>query len=48
MNSINIGWDSTKQAEMPYFHCGPSGVKDVFVSSVTVNTQTQFCFHQCN
>ena len=27
MNSINIGWDSTKQAEMPYFHCGISGQK---------------------
>ena len=21
----NIGWDSTKQAEKLYFHCGPSG-----------------------
>ena len=27
MNSISIGWDSTKQAEMPYFHCGISGQK---------------------
>ena len=25
MNSINNGWDNTKWAEMPYFHCGPSG-----------------------
>ena len=25
MNSINIGWHSTKWAEMPYFHCDPSG-----------------------
>ena len=25
MNSINNGWDSTKQAETPYFHYGPSG-----------------------
>ena len=25
MNSINNGWDSIKRAEMPYFHCGPSG-----------------------
>ena len=25
MNSISIGWDSTKRAETPYFHCGPSG-----------------------
>ena len=25
MNSINIGWDSTKRAEMAYFHCVPSG-----------------------
>ena len=25
MNSSNIGWDSTKRAETPYFHCGPSG-----------------------
>ena len=24
-NSINIGWNSTKQAEAPYFHCGLSG-----------------------
>ena len=24
MNSINKGWDSTKRAETPYFHCGPS------------------------
>ena len=23
MNSINNGWDSTKRAETPYFHCGP-------------------------
>ena len=22
MNSINNGWDSTKRAEIPYFHCG--------------------------
>ena len=28
MNSINIDWDSTKQAEMPYFHCGISGQKE--------------------
>ena len=25
MNSINIGWDSTKSAETAHFHCGPSG-----------------------
>ena len=25
MNNINIGWDSTKRAEMTYFHCVPSG-----------------------
>ena len=24
MNGINNGWDSTKRAETPYFHCGPS------------------------
>ena len=24
MNSINIGWDSAKWAETPYFHCSPS------------------------
>ena len=24
MNSINNGWDSAKQAETPYFHCGPT------------------------
>ena len=24
MNSINNGWNSTKQAESPYFHSGPS------------------------
>ena len=24
MNSINDGWDSTKRAEKPHFHCGPS------------------------
>ena len=24
MNSINNGWDSTKLAETPYFHCRPS------------------------
>ena len=23
-NSINNGRDSTKRAETPYFHCGPS------------------------
>ena len=25
MNSMNIGWDSTKRPETPYFHYGPSG-----------------------
>ena len=25
MNSINIGWDSTKWAETAHFHYGPSG-----------------------
>ena len=25
MNSINNGWDSTRLAETPYFHCGLSG-----------------------
>ena len=24
MNSNRNGWDSTKRAKMPYFHCGPS------------------------
>ena len=28
MNSITIGWNSTKQAETPYFHCGPSDQND--------------------
>ena len=25
MNSVNNGWDSTKRAETPCFHCGLSG-----------------------
>ena len=25
MKSISNGWDNTKQAEMFYFHCGPTG-----------------------
>ena len=24
MNSNRNGWDRTKRAKMPYFHCGPS------------------------
>ena len=24
INSINNDWNSTEQAKMPYFHCGPS------------------------
>ena len=24
MNSNRNGWDTTEQAKMPYFHCGPS------------------------
>ena len=30
MHSINNGFDSTKLAEAPFFHCGPCGSSCVF------------------